>query len=67
MSEFNIVNQLINDKARYRAARAAKNGEYKLLWNLEISLYQSLNQTMVLYLNKYIHPFINHYDLLYAN
>ena len=31
------------------------------------SLSLSLNQTMVLYLNKYIHPFINHYDLLYAN
>ena len=41
MSEFNILNQLINDKGRYRAARAAKNGEYKLLWNVKISLYQS--------------------------
>ena len=25
MSEFNIVNQLMNDNGRYRAARAAKN------------------------------------------
>ena len=26
MSEFNIVNEWINDKGRYRAARAAKKG-----------------------------------------
>ena len=25
MSEYNIVNESINDKGRYRAARAAKN------------------------------------------
>ena len=29
MSEFNIVNESINDKGRYRAARAAKKHDNK--------------------------------------